>query len=92
MSVYLDIYITDAQKNMQTMWRRVIPDLHTPVPGIKYLLFSKDRAATWYFPDGGVERGEHYDTHLEVYVVWIRFTEPADFEHFGFVRMERTRP
>jgi len=91
MSVYLDIYITDAQKVMQTMWRRVLHDLHTPPPGYKYLLFSKDRSQSWYFPDTGVERGEHYDTFLEVYVVWVRMIEPADFEHFGFTRMERTR-
>lgn len=90
MSVHLEIYTTDEQRNLQAFWRRVIYDVHHHTMGMKYLLHTKDRAKTWYFPSGGVEYGEHYDTMLEVYVVWVRSLEPTTYEHFGFSRLERT--
>lgn len=90
MSVHLEIYITDEQRNLQSFWRRALYDVHYHSTGMKYLLHTKDRSRTWYFPSGGVEHGEHYDTNLEVWVIWIRLTQPSDYEHFGFSRLERT--
>jgi len=91
MSVYLEIYITDEQRNLQSFWRRVEHEVHIYTPGVPILIHTKDRSKPWYFPSGGVESGAHFDTFYGVYVVWIRTIEPADYEHFGFTRMEKTR-
>lgn len=90
MSVHLEIYITDAAKRPQAIWRHTLYDVHQHSKGLPYMLYTKE-GQQWLFPSGGVESGEHYDTRLDTYVVWLRMEQPADFGHFGFTQMEKTR-
>lgn len=91
MPVHLQIYVVDQQGAAQAVWRRTLYDFpYTPL-GMRFLLRSTDRTAKWFFPDGGVASGEHYDTNLDAYVVWIQVNQPANFEVFGFAPLHPER-
>lgn len=93
MMIHLEIYVVDQANVMQAVWRRTLFDVDTlPPVGAQYMLFTKD-AQKWLFPESSAVKGEHYDSRLEVWVVWMQMTqtEPVSFENFSFALMDRSR-
>lgn len=94
MMIHLEIYVVDQASTMQAVWRRVLFDIDTlPPPGSSYMLYSTNGQPKWLFPWDGAQSGAHYDTRLEVWVVWLRLVmqEQVSFEHYGFALMDKSR-
>lgn len=91
--IYLEVRVVDpAQPNQYAaVWRRTLFDCPSVAPGLKFMLYTKNREQRWLFPSGGDSMGEHYDTHLDALVVWVQFSQPLDFTAFGFTPLSPER-
>jgi hypothetical protein len=91
MSIHLEIYVVDQAGVLITFWRRTIEELRYPLVGAKYLLEMTKTRQKWFFPDGGAQHGEHFDTRLDTYVVWIQTPNNYDYEPWGFTSLDLSR-
>ncbi len=92
LNVHLEIHVVNRETGQKTnVWRRTIHNFEGMPVAMQFMLYSKDRAQKWLFPSGGdpatTSSGDHYDMHLEAYVIWYQTVQNLDYEYFGFSQL-----
>ncbi len=91
MNVHLEVYIVNETGQRTNVWRRTLHQFEGVPTAMQFMLYNRERSQKWLFPSMGSSSGDHYDTHLEAYVIWIQMSQNVDLTDWGFNQLIQER-